>query len=170
MLAVFDPVAGHYRQHALGPFRLLVEAPPPTPEPTRTAEEVAEPEDADGRAQVDHDPMNQKLPAWMLILGALLVGLLTGGGVAYFAVRRRKGALPPRRPDQSPAERARELQLAVERWWLDARERAKGRALEGEMQELRRELEQVRFAPGRADHTETVADLEVRVRKLMRLA
>ena len=170
MLAVFDPVAGHYRQHALGPFRLLVEAPPPTPEPTRTAEEVAEPEDVGARTQVDDDPMNQNLPAWMLILGALIVGLFTGGGVAYFVARRRKGALPPRRPDQSPAERARELQLAVERWWLDARERAKGRALEGEMQELRRELEQVRFAPGRADHTETVADLEVRVRKLMRLA
>jgi hypothetical protein len=38
------------------------------------------------------------------------------------------------------------------------------------MQELRRELEQVRFAPSRADHTETVADLEARVRRLMRLA
>jgi hypothetical protein len=170
MLAVFDPAAGHYRQHALGPFRLVVEAPPPTPEPTRTAEEVAAPEDAGGRTLVNHDPMNRKLPVWMLILGALVAGLLTGGGVAYFLARRRKGALPPRRPGQSPAERARELQLAVERWWLDARERARGRALEDEMQELRRELEQVRFAPGRADHTETVADLEVRVRKLMRLA
>jgi hypothetical protein len=106
----------------------------------------------------------------MLILGALVVGLLTGGGVAFLVARRRKGALPPRQPNQSPAERARELQLAVERWWLDARERTKGRALEGEMQDLRRELEQVRFAPGRADHTETVADLEARVRKLMRLA
>ncbi len=170
MLAVFDPTAGHYRQHTLGPFRLLVEAPPPTPEPTRAVEEVAEPEYSDGQTQTSPEPRNQEIAAWMLILGALIVGLLTGGGIALFAARRRKGSLPPRQPNQSPAERARELQVAVERWWLDARERSKGRALEAEMQELRRELEQVRFAPSRADHTETVADLEARVRRLMRLA
>jgi hypothetical protein len=36
------------------------------------------------------------------------------------------------------------------------------------MQELRRNLEAVRFAPGRADHTETVVELESRLRRLMR--
>ena len=46
----------------------------------------------------------------------------------------------------------------------------KSEALEGEMQALRRELEAVRFAPGRADHSETVSDLEDRVRSLMRRA
>ena len=60
--------------------------------------------------------------------------------------------------------------MALERWWLDARLRARGRVLEDEMKQLRRELEEVRFAPGRADHTETVFDLEERLRELMRRA
>jgi hypothetical protein len=38
------------------------------------------------------------------------------------------------------------------------------------MEQLRRELEAIRFAPGRADHTETVLDIEERLRKLMRRA
>ncbi len=42
--------------------------------------------------------------------------------------------------------------------------------LEEDMKQLRRELEAVRFAPGRADHSQTVADIEERVRGLMRLA
>ena len=48
--------------------------------------------------------------------------------------------------------------------------RPKGKVLEEEMQDLRRELEEVRFAPGRADHTETVVDLEERMQGLMRRA
>jgi hypothetical protein len=51
---------------------------------------------------------------------------------------------------------------------MDARTHTKGRALEDEMQRLRRELESIRFAPGRADHTETVLDLEERLQELMR--
>jgi hypothetical protein len=38
------------------------------------------------------------------------------------------------------------------------------------MQLVRRDLEGVRFAPSRADHTETVVDLEERLRELMRRA
>jgi hypothetical protein len=53
---------------------------------------------------------------------------------------------------------------------MDARTRARGRALEDEMQRLRSELEAIRFAPGRADHTDTVLDLEERLRGLMRRA
>ena len=60
--------------------------------------------------------------------------------------------------------------MALERWWMDARTRNKGQALEDEMQQLRRELEAIRFAPGRADHTETVLDIEDRLRRLMRRA
>jgi hypothetical protein len=60
--------------------------------------------------------------------------------------------------------------VALERWWLDARNKAKGEALEDDMRELRKDLEAVRFAPGRADHSETVADLEERVKSLMRRA
>ena len=51
---------------------------------------------------------------------------------------------------------------------MDARAHAKGRALEGEMRRLRQELEAIRFAPGRADHTETVIELEERLQRLMR--
>ena len=98
------------------------------------------------------------------------LGLLLGGSVTWLLTRRRRTALPPRRSDQSPAERARELQLTLERWWLDARSSARGAALEEEMQDLRRDLEAVRFAPGRADHSDTVIDLEDRLRQLIRRA
>jgi hypothetical protein len=50
---------------------------------------------------------------------------------------------------------------------LDARTRPKGQALETEMGELRTELEAIRFAPGRADHSETIVELEERLRRLL---
>jgi hypothetical protein len=84
--------------------------------------------------------------------------------------RKARTALPPRRVDQSPADRARELQLTLERWWLDARSTSKREALEEQMQDLRRDFEAVRFAPGRADHSHTVEDLEARLKRLMRRA
>ncbi len=169
-LAVFDPLAGHYRQQTVGPLRLTVNPPPPTPAPFPADAPASEP-----GVPVEEGP--SPLPAaggvalpWAWILGALLLGLLAGGVAPVIAARRRRAALPPRRTGESPAERARELQVALERWWLDARMRPKGKMLEEEMQELRRELEEVRFAPGRADHTETVVDLEERMQGLMRRA
>ncbi len=168
-LAVFDAAAGTYRKQVLGPLQLAVDAPPPTPTP------VAEGGTADGGArsqpvqETAESPVRES-PQWVWVLGALAVGLLAGGVVSFFAVRRRRVALPPRREGESPAERARQLQVALERWWLDARAKPRGEALEGEMQALRRELEAVRFAPGRADHSETVSGLEERVRGLMRRA
>jgi hypothetical protein len=168
MLAVFDPAAGHYRKQTLGPLRLTVEPPPVKPTPIVEEEERI----------VDQQVVDESVPStvgdengvalWAWIVGALILGLALGGVVPLLIARRRRGALPPRRAGESPAERARELQVALERWWMDARARAKGRALEGEMQQLRRELEAIRFAPGRADHTETVHDLEERLRGLMR--
>ena len=83
------------------------------------------------------------MPPWAWIVGALVLGLALGGIAPLMMARRRKGALPLRRTGESPAERARELQVALER-------------------------EAIRFAPGRADHTETVLDLEERLRVLMR--
>jgi hypothetical protein len=170
MLAVYDPAAGHFRQQMVGPLRLIVNPPPPTPAPSPADDTATEP----------GAPMNEgpsPVPAaggapvpWVWIIGALVLGLLVGGVAPIIAARRRKTALPSRRTGESPAERARELQIALERWWLDARTRPKGKVLEEEMQELRRELEEVRFAPGRADHTETVVDLEERMRGLMRRA
>lgn len=170
ILAVFDPVAGHYRRQTLGPLRLQVE--PPLATPTPTTEEAAPSEDAEvSDGSPDPAPGDDPaVPLWVLIAGALVVGAAFGILIPFIVARRRKGVLPPRREDESPAERARELQVALERWWMDARTHAKGRALEGDMQSLRRELEAIRFAPGRADHTETVIDLEERLRGLMRRA
>ena len=169
-LAVYDPTAGHYRQQTVGPLRLIGNSPPPTPAPSpadRAASETGVPveEGSSPAAAADGAPV-----PWAWILGALVLGLLVGGVAPMIAARRRKTALPSRRTGESPAERARELQVALERWWLDARKHPKGKALEEEMQDLRRELEEVRFAPGRADHTETVVDLEERMHGLMRRA
>ena len=170
MLAVFDPAAGHYRRQTLGPIRLVVEPPPATPTPAvEEAEKIVDQHDSAGTPPTKED-VEPGAPLWAWIVGALVIGLSVGGVVPLLLARKRKGALPPRRAGESPAERARELQVALERWWMDARSRAKGRALEAEMQQLRRELEAIRFAPGRADHTETVHDLEERLRGLMRRA
>ncbi len=169
-LAAYDPSVGHYRQQTMGPLRLIVNPPPPTPAPSpadQTASESGAPvgEGSSPAATVD----GAAFP-WVWILGALVLGLLVGGVAPLIVARRRKTALPSRRIGESPAERARELQVVLERWWLDARKRPKGKVLEGEIQDLRRELEEVRFAPGRADHTETVVDLEERMQGLMRRA
>jgi hypothetical protein len=169
MLAVFDPAAGIYRKQTLGPLHLEVTAPPPTPTPPIPVETPA----AEGKTPTEPGSealRDQEVPEWAWIVGALLAGLLGGGLVTLFFARRRLSKLPPRRPGESPAERARELQTALERWWLDARSKTKGKALEEEMNRLRRDLEAVRFAPGRADHTQTVAELEERVRALIRRA
>jgi hypothetical protein len=170
MLAVFDPAAGHYRKQTLGPLRLVVEPPLETPTPTVVEEERIVDEDQSDGTRPSTADVEPGVPLWAWIVGALILGLSVGGLVPLLMARRRKGTLPPRRAGESPAERARELQVALERWWMDARARAKGRALESEMQQLRRELEAIRFAPGRADHSETVLDLEERLRGLMRRA
>ena len=170
-LAVFDPSAGHYRSQTLGPLRLEVAPPPPTPTPV--VREVVPPTEGDAAGSENGPPgasSQDVRPPWIWIGGALFLGLLAGGLVTLLMARRRSVSLPPRQAGQSPSERARELQVALERWWIDARTRAGGRSLEGDMQELRRDLEAVRFAPGRADHTHTVTDLEERVRRLMRRA
>jgi hypothetical protein len=170
MLAVYDPAAGHYRRQTLGPLRLVVAPPPATPTPEVVEEErIAADGEVEEAAPVSSEAAHG-LPTWAYVVGALVLGLALGGVVPWVLARRRRGALPSRRPEQSPADRARELQVALERWWMDARTRARGRALEADMQQLRRELEGIRFAPGRADHTDTVLDLEERLKALMRRA
>jgi hypothetical protein len=168
ILAVYDPAAGHYRRQTLGPLRLVVEPPPATPTPVMVEETQAVREADEGENETIENGADPGVPMWMWIVGALVIGAAFGGVVPILMIRRRRGALPPRRADESPAERARELQVALERWWMDARSRPRGRALEEEMQQLRRQLEAIRFAPGRADHTETVIELEERLRALMR--
>jgi hypothetical protein len=168
MLAVYDPAAGHYRKQTLGPLRLIVEPPPATPTPVIVEDQRIATDEAPDEAVPAAADAAPAAPIWVIIIGALAVGLGLGGAIPLVMARRRRGALPPRRPGQSPADRARELQVALERWWMDARDRGKGRALEPEMQELRRELEAIRFAPSRADHTETVLEIEERLKGLMR--
>ncbi len=167
-LAVFDPASGRFTTQTIGPLTLTVGAPPPTPTPVVTPTPIDQ--EGAGRMESDEGSSGSGPPPWVWIIGALVLGLTAGAGATWALNRKARIALPPRRADQSPAERARELQVTLERWWLDVRSTGKGEALEEQMQELRRDLEAVRFAPGRADHTHTVVDLEARLKNLMRRA
>jgi len=171
-LAVFDPAAGDYRNDAIGPLRLVVDPPPATPTPTPSpidASEHGEPAVGDRQTARAAPQMNGVLP-WIWVAVALLFGVVGGGLVTWWMARRRAASIPPRRPGQRPADRARELQTVLEGWWLRVRDSSRGAALESDMAKVRAQLESVRFAPGRADHSETVVDLEDRLRRLMRRA
>ena len=168
-MAVFDPLAGTYKTQTLGPLKLTVEQPPATPTPAAPAlaAQSGGPDETSGSAQTTPSA-NGGGRQWLWLVAALGLGGLVGGVAVWYGGRRRKAAIPPRMPGQSPADRARELQLALERWWLDVRARGDKKGLQPEMEKLRKELEAVRFAPGRADHSETIEDLEERLRSLMR--
>ena len=165
-VAVFDPRTAGYRVQALGPFELVVKGPTPTPVPTTAAGggEKGSP----GPGEPRRETPTGGWPVWSIVLAALAAGLGLGLILSVAVVRRRRRALPPARPGQSATDRARELQGALERWWLEVPERRRTPELSHRVDELRRELEAVRFAPGRADHSETVADLERRLRGLLR--
>jgi hypothetical protein len=168
-LAVYDPGAGRYVSQPVGPLELTVTPPPPTPTPVVTPPPPAP--GSDGGEPVPTSFGAAAAPLWAWVAGALAAGLGLGAAVAWWVARRSgRVAVPPRRPDQSPADRARVLHLTLERWWLDTRSSPRGAALEDEMQALRRDLEAVRFAPGRADHSDTVIDLETRLKRLLRSA
>ena len=167
-LAVFDPATGQYAAQTIGPLTFTVGAPPPTPTPLVTP--VPADEERVDRVAGEDRTVAAGVPSWLWIFGALVFGLTAGAGATWALSRRARIALPPRRSDQSPADRARELQLTLERWWLDARSSKRGAALDDEMQDLRHDLETVRFAPGRADHSHTVEDLESRLKRLIRRA
>ncbi|MCD4750321.1 MAG: BatD family protein [Thermoanaerobaculales bacterium] len=170
-LAVFDTGSGQYRYRTLGPLSLEVKPPPPTPTPTVLPDEMPGSASADdsGSSAVGRSLNGGGAgPVWALVFGALLVGLLGGGLVAMLVFRRRSAVIPPRRHGQSPADRARQLQVALEQWWLDLAVEERSQEVEAEMVSIRKGLEGVRFAPGRADHTDTVGDLEERIRQLLR--
>jgi len=167
-LSVFNPSTGSYATQTIGPLTLTVGAPPPTPTPVVTpvpagtqSVKPLEPEELDTAARYS---------SWLWIVGALILGVGAGASTTWALSRRARLALPPRRSGQTPADRARELQLTLERWWLDVKSTSGGGALDEELQDLRRELEAVRFAPSRADHSDTVKDLESRLKHLMRRA
>ncbi len=172
-LAVFNPASGVYETHRLGPLTLEVEAPLPTPTPVRKAPVI---EDSDGN---NERPLNQpgsesdlggpsEIPIWIIVGSALLVGVIGGGLLAWLVTRRRSEVIPTRKSGQTPAERARDLQLAMEQWWVGLPEEQRFGAREAEMRAVRKALESIRFAPGRADHSETIRDLEKRLRALVR--
>ncbi len=171
-LAVFDPVAGTYLEQVLGPFQLTVRGPKPTPTPTP----VLLPRQGSGPVTITHRESGNRVPPapkafpWTIVAVALGAGLLAGVLFSILAVRSRQRSLPPPLPGQSAADRARELQGVLERWWIRVPERRRKPALQARVDELRRRLEMVRFAPGRADHSETVVELEKELRSLMRRA
>jgi hypothetical protein len=167
-LAVYDPATGRYTAQTIGPLTLEVGAPPPTPTPVVTPSPAGAGSAGSGISG-DRDS-GVGLTTWLWVLGALGLGAAAGAGATWALGRRTRIALPPRRRGQSPADRARVLQLSLERWWLDARSTERGAALEEEMLGLRRDLEAVRFAPGRADHSHTIEDLEARLKRLVRRA
>ncbi len=170
-MTVFDPSAGMYRSQTLGPLALMVSPPPATPTPLAVAPAAESAVEGDPATDDAHLPTaNGEGRQWIWLGGALVLGVLLGGLVARFVGRKRRTEIPPRMTDQSPADRARELQLTLERWWLEHRVKGEKKGLKSEMDALRRELEAVRFAPGRADHTETIIGLEERLRALMRRA
>jgi len=173
-LAVFNPSSGTYEVQRLGPLTLTVEPPPPTPTPVGTppAPKVSDPKGVN-QTPAAGEPRREggsgsPLPLWLVVGSALAVGVLGGGLLAWLMTRSRSASLPPRRNGQSPADRARELQLAMEQWWVGLPDDRKSGEREAEMRAVRKGLETIRFAPGRADHSETIRDLEKRLRALMR--
>ena len=172
-LALFNPASGDYETHRLGPLTLEVEAPLPTPTPVGQAPATGQ---SDGHTEGPlHQPEPEgdrgkppELPIWIIVGSALLVGVIGGGLLAWLVTRRRGGVIPTRKAGQKPAERARDLQLAMEQWWVALAEDQRFGAREAEMKAVRKNLESIRFAPGRADHSETIRDLEKRLRALVR--
>lgn len=169
-LAVYRPDKGVYTKQKLGPLRLEVTAPPPTPTPTPVpeAETVAGPSGEEPGAAAGQSAPMPAFPVWVLVGSALLIGVAGGGLLAWVATRRRNAVIPARRAGQTPPERARELQAAMERWWTGVPEQERTGAREAEMQALRKALETIRFAPSRADHSDNIRDLERRIRTLVR--
>ena len=168
-LATFEPGAARYRRQSVGPLELTVTPPPATPTPVVPVAVAEGPARAAEGSAATAPAGAAATPWWIPVGAALAVGALIGGGVVWWLGRaRRRSGIPPRRPGESPAERARSLSVALERWWIDVRDQGRAKDLESELEALRRELEAVRFAPGRADHTETIIALEERVRRLLR--
>ncbi len=162
---VLDPSSGRYREQVLGPLDLEVTAPPPTPAPTPDTALAAQPTAAAPEVEAP-EPASPTAPAgWVGLVLALAAGLALGGMITWLVLRRRGPRIPRRRAGSSPSERARELHAVLERWWL---ERGEPTGHRDEVETLRRDLEAVRFAPGRADHSDTIQDLEERLRRLVR--
>jgi hypothetical protein len=161
-VATYDPIAGSFREQTLGPLVLDVVPPPPTPTPSPEPGAAPVGSEAEGAAPRGFGPVAL---VWVS-LASLVIGLAIGGGAVWLGRRRHGTSLPARREGASPAERARELQAVLEAWWQTAGDPSD--ELRREVELVRRELERIRFAPGRADHTESIDELETRLARLMR--
>ncbi len=172
-LAVFEPARGKYVSQVLGPFTVTVLPPPQTPVPEShealpvVKQHVAEavPTRVSSKARVRQEAFD-----WMWLLVALGLGLVAGLIIALAIMRSRRVHIPKPRAGQTPADRARQLQAVVEGWWAALPDRKRSEDLAERVNALRHDLEAVRFAPGRADHSQTVVDLEARVKALVREA
>ncbi|NOZ79608.1 MAG: protein BatD [Acidobacteria bacterium] len=171
-LAVFDPDRGSYVLHSLGPFTVEVLPPPTTPTPAPAARPAPA---VRSNVSTPHAPVsygNRRAETrsfnWIWLVIALGLGVASGLVIAVMVMRSRRVRIPRPRAGQTPADRARQLQAVVEGWWAALPERKHTESLAGRVDALRRELEAVRFAPGRADHSQTVVDLEAKVRTLLR--
>ncbi len=172
-LAVFNPDGGRYVSQVLGPFTVEVVPPPRTPAPRPTSQAVPAQEAHALSAQ--HSTRSQTAPSsrragfnWMWLFIALGFGVAAGLVIAVIVMRSWHVRIPRARAGQTPADRARQLQAVVEGWWAALPERKRTEDLTERVAVLRRELEAVRFAPGRADHSQTVLELEAKVRALLR--
>ena len=162
-VAVYDPSRQTYRRQSLGPLQVVVKAPPTTPTPPPSMAPQSAGQHADG----DVDSSQATAVVWPWVLAGMLAGVVAGAAVVWWVLRRPHGRLPPRRSGERPADRARTLQSVLEGWWLGVPETRRSDTLRVRVDELRRQLEAIRFAPGRADHSETVERLEEELRKLL---
>ncbi len=160
-ISTFDPGTGHYQEQSIGELSLQVVPPPP--------DESAPAQEPQPRPAVSGQAQGAPTGVPMLWFAAALVLGVAAGGISTWLLARRRAEEPDRCAHtglQAPSERARELQGQLAGWWHEHGEQHP--ALREEMEQLRGALEAVRFAPGRADHTYTVVDLEQRLKRLMR--
>ncbi len=168
-LSVFDPSTGRYNTQSIGPLTLTVGAPAADADPRRHSGSGGQPQRRNCRAWrsgrgcwisivvVDHRCSCRRCRGGCI---GDLGDELDGRGSRCLRGGR---ARPP------PTGRANSRSPSSAGGWM-LRSTSGGAALDEEMQELRRDLEAVRFAPGRADHSHTVEDLESRLKRLMRTA
>jgi len=161
-LAFFDPQVGTYRRQSVGALTLTV-APPQATAPSAGAEETASNSAPHSNQSLD---VHEARAGWVVIMVLLTAGAGVGGLVTWLFTRGVQRMMPRFRPGQSPAEMARLLQASLEQWWTSLSDPPA--ALAEQKQELQKQLEAVRFAPGRADHTETITFLVGRARRLMK--
>ena len=159
----FRPEAS-YATHTLPALALVVRpatAPPPA-----------------AAASLRHPIADRALPRSLLLVAAFVLGAAFAAAALAWRMRRRASSPPPT-PNASPAQELRRLQLAVEDWartrfgvavgeGADRLVAAGCKAAEAaEAVTLVRACERLRFAPSLADPADALANLRLRVARLV---